>query len=434
MRGAVVCSGQHSCHEEQHEQILCPQCDLVVSVPELAQGTKATCPRCHTLLTARWRQPFYQPVALAISALFMLLMACQFTFVSMEVAGITNNITLMQIPNVMFSENYVELGAFFLLFVQVVPAFCMIAILLLCTPIKLPRKLQIWLSRILFQLKSWCMAEIFLAGILVSFVKLMAYGDIGLGLSFLPYVLYCLLQIRAFQCLDRHTLWEKLESRPAYPKIESGKTGLKQGVRLCRSCTAILPADQYECSRCEVKGYARKPHSLQWTLYFLITSLILYIPANLLPIMVTESLGNNLYSTIMAGVILLWEDGSYPVAMVIFIASIMVPSLKMVAIGWLCWDAHKAKGKRDPARMHFLYEVVEYVGRWSMIDVFVIAVLASLVRMGRLMSIYPDFGVVLFALVVVLTMFSAMMFDPRLTWDKCTADDDKPMIKEPKGD
>lgn len=91
----------------------------------------------------------------------MLLMACQFTFVSMEVAGITNNITLMQIPNVMFSENYVELGAFFLLFVQVVPAFCMIAILLLCTPIKLPRKLQIWLSRILFQLKSWCMAEIF---------------------------------------------------------------------------------------------------------------------------------------------------------------------------------------------------------------------------------------------------------------------------------
>ncbi|MEQ4794928.1 paraquat-inducible protein A, partial [Klebsiella variicola subsp. variicola] len=134
------------------------------------------------------------------------------------------------------------------------------------------------------------------------------------------------------------------------------------------------------------------------------------------------------------GLILLWEDGSYPVAMVIFIASIMVPSLKMVAIAWLCWDAHKSKGKRDPAKMHFLYEVVEYVGRWSMIDVFVIAVLASLVTMGRLMSIYPDFGEVLFAVVFVLTLFSAMMFDPRLTWDKCTADDDKSKIKEPKGD
>ncbi|AYY80065.1 MULTISPECIES: membrane integrity-associated transporter subunit PqiA [Proteus] len=429
-----MCSGQQHRHEHKHKQILCPQCDLVVSVPELVQGTKATCPRCHTMLIARWRQPFYQPVALAISALFMLLMASQFTFVSMEVAGIANNVTLMQIPSVMFSENYIELGAFFLLFVQIVPAFCMVAILLLCTPIKLPRKLQIWLSRILFQLKSWCMAEIFLAGILVSFVKLMAYGEIGLGLSFLPYVLYCLFQIRAFQCLDRHTLWEKLEPRPDYPNIESGKSGLKQGVRLCRSCTAILPVTQYECSRCEVKGHARRPKSLQWTVSLLITSLILYIPANLLPIMVTESLGNNIYSTIMAGVILLWEDGSYPVAMVIFIASIMVPSLKMVAIAWLCWDAHKSKGKRDPAKMHFLYEVVEYVGRWSMIDVFVIAVLASLVRMGRLMSIYPDFGVVLFAVVVVLTMFSAMMFDPRLTWDKCTADDDKSKIKEPKGD
>ncbi|OAT22885.1 membrane integrity-associated transporter subunit PqiA [Proteus myxofaciens] len=429
-----MCTDRQHRHEHIHEQILCPQCDLVVSVPELVQGTKATCPRCHTVLISRWRQPFYQPVALAISSLFMLLMACLFEFVSMEVAGISNTITLIQIPTVMFSENYTELGAFFLLFVQIVPTFCMIAIILLCTPIRLPRKLQIWLSRILFQLKSWCMAEIFLAGILVSFVKLMAYGDIGLGLSFLPYVLYCLLQVRAFQCLDRHTLWEKLEARPQYPKIESGKSGLKQGVRLCRSCTAILPVTQHECSRCEVKGYARKTKSLQWTIALLITSLILYIPANLLPIMITQSLGNDYYSTIMAGVILLWEDGSYPVAMVIFIASIMVPSLKMIAIGWLCWDAHKPKGRRDPARMHFIYEIVEFVGRWSMIDVFVIAVLASLVRMGRLMSIYPDYGVVLFALVVVLTMFSAMMFDPRLTWDKCTADDGKPMIKEPKGD
>uniref|UniRef100_UPI00301D584D paraquat-inducible protein A n=1 Tax=Proteus terrae TaxID=1574161 RepID=UPI00301D584D len=88
--------------------------------------------------------------------------------------------------------------------------------------------------------------------------------------------------------------------------------------------TAILPVDQYECSRCEVKGHASRPKSLQWTVSLLITSLILYIPANLLPIMVTESLGDDIYSAIMAGVILLWEDGSYGVAMVIFIASIMV--------------------------------------------------------------------------------------------------------------
>jgi paraquat-inducible protein A len=119
----------------------------------------------------------------------------------------------------------------------------------------------------------------------------------------------------------------------------------------------------------------------------------------------------------MAGVILLWSDGSYPVALVIFIASIMVPSLKMLAIGWLCWDA-SGHGRRDSEKMHRIYEVVEFVGRWSMIDVFVIAVLSALVRMGRLMSVYPALGALLFALVVILTMVAAMTFDPRLTWDR----------------
>lgn len=105
-----------------------------------------------------------------------------------------------------------------------------------------------------------------------------------------------------------------------------------QGMRYCHCCTAILPADQTHCPRCYSTGYVRRRHSLQWTLALLLTSFILYIPANMLPIMVTEALGSKINLTIMAGVILLWGEGSYPVAMVIFIASIMVPSLKMLAI------------------------------------------------------------------------------------------------------
>lgn len=108
----------------------------------------------------------------------------------------------------------------------------------------------------------------------------------------------------------------------------------------------------------------------------LVTSVMLYLPANILPIMITDLLGDKMPSTILAGVILLWGEGSYPVAGVIFIASIMVPTLKMIAIAWLCWDA-KGHGKRDSERMHLIYEVVEFVGRWSMIDVFVIAVLCT---------------------------------------------------------
>ena len=398
--------------------MLCPQCDLMIKLPDIPVGSRATCPRCHTSLTANWHEPRRRPTGYALAALFMLLLANLFPFITMKVAGLSSQISLTQIPQVMVSEDYSSLATLFLLFVQAIPAFCMVTILLLVNPVPMPLTLKLGLARILFQLRNWGMAEIFMAGVLVSFVKLMAYGDIGLETSFWPWCLFCLLQLRAFQCVDRRQLWQQIAPMPALPHPpEAGVTGLEQGLRSCPCCTAILPATQRHCTRCGVVAAVRRKHSLQWTLALLLTSFILYIPANLMPIMVTETLGSAYPSNIMAGVILLWSDGSYPVALVIFIASIMVPTLKMLAIGWLCWDAG-GRGRRDSHKMHLIYEVVEFVGRWSMIDVFVIAVLSALVRMGQLMSVYPAWGAVLFALVVILTMIAAMTFDPRLTWDR----------------
>lgn len=400
------------------EWMLCPQCDLMTRLPAIPAGSKASCPRCHTTLTAHWREPRRRPTGYALAALFMLLLANLFPFIDMHVAGISSQTSLMQIPRVMVSEDYRSLATLFLLFVQAIPAFCMMSIILLVNAVRLPDRLRRWLARTLFQLRSWGMAEIFMAGVLVSMVKLMAYGDIGLKTSFWPWCLFCLLQLRAFQCVDRRWVWQHIASLPPLPdNMQPGISGLQQGVRSCPCCTAILPEEQRRCPRCGVNAAARRKQSLQWTMALLITSLLLYIPANLLPIMVTETLGTRHPSNIMAGVILLWSDGSYPVALVIFIASIMVPTLKMLAIGWLCWDA-SGRGHSDSAKMHRIYEVVEFVGRWSMIDVFVIAVLSALVRMGRLMSIYPELGALLFALVVILTMFAAITFDPRLTWDR----------------
>lgn len=408
-----MCATHHS-----GSHILCPQCDLLVAIPVLQDGHKAACSRCGTTLVTQWPSPRQRPTAYAIVALFMLLLANLFPFINMKVAGISSEVTLLDIPGVMFSEDYSSLGTFFMIFVQAVPAFCLLAILLLVNQINLPEKLKRKMARALFQVKSWGMAEIFLAGVLVSFVKLMAYGDIGVGSSFLPWCLFCILQLRAFQCVDRRWLWDDIAPMPAVSQpLKVGVPGIHQGLRSCRCCTAIVPEEQIVCPRCETKGHIRRRHSLQWTLALLITSIMLYLPANLLPIMITEVLGSKIPSTILAGVILLWSEGSYPVAMVIFIASIMVPTLKMLAIAWLCWDA-KGHGRRDSERMHLIYEVVEFVGRWSMIDVFVIAVLSALVRMGALMSIYPAIGALMFALVVILTMFAAMTFDPRLSWDR----------------
>lgn len=406
---------------EQHraaKHILCSQCDMLVLLPRLEAGHKASCPRCGVTLTIQWHAPRQRPTAYAVVALFMLLLSNLFPFVNMKVAGITREITLLDIPGVMFSADYASLGAFFMLFVQMVPAFCLMTILLLVNRVILPQRLKQSMARILFNLKTWGMAEIFLAGVLVSFVKLMAYGDIGIGSSFIPWCLFCVVQLRAFQCVDRRWLWDDLAPMPAFSTpLKVGVPGIRQGLRSCRCCTAILPAETLACPRCETRGHVRRKNSLQWTLALLFTAIILYFPANILPVMITDLLGDKMPSTILAGVILLWNEGSYPVALVIFIASIMVPTLKMIAIGWLCWDA-KGHGERDSERMHLIYEIVEFVGRWSMIDVFVIAVLSALVRMGALMSIYPATGAVMFALVVIITMFAAMTFDPRLSWDR----------------
>ena len=150
---------------------------MLVALPELGHGHKAACPRCGATLTTEWDAPRQRPTAYALAALFMLLLSNLFPFISMKVGGMVSQVELLEIPGVMFSEDYASLGTFFLLFVQIVPAFCLVVILLLVNRVRMPTALKIKLARILFQLKSWGMAEIFLAGILVSFVKLMAYGD-----------------------------------------------------------------------------------------------------------------------------------------------------------------------------------------------------------------------------------------------------------------
>ncbi|SLM63626.1 MULTISPECIES: membrane integrity-associated transporter subunit PqiA [Dickeya] len=408
-----MCGHHH--HYDRH--MLCPHCDLLLELPSLQDGQRAVCPRCHAVLSSRQREPRWRPASFAFSTLIMLLLSMLFPFVSMTVAGIRSEITLLEIPRVMVAESYASVATLFLLFVQLIPACSMLMMALLCLRVPLSTGIKRSFTKVLFQLKSWGMAEIFLAGVLVSFVKLMAYGDIGIGASFIPYIVFCLLQLLAFQSLDRRWLWDDVAPPPPMPAgLVCGESGMSQGVRACACCRAILPADEHRCPRCHRHGHVRRRHSLQWTLALLLTSVLLYVPANIMPIMVTEALGHSVTSTIMSGVILLWESGSWPVALVIFIASIMVPSLKMLALGWLCWRA-RGPHRHDAARLHQLYEMVEFVGRWSMIDVFVIAVLSAMVRMGRLMSIYPAIGAVLFASVVILTMIAAMAFDPRLLWD-----------------
>jgi paraquat-inducible protein A len=184
----------------------------------------------------------------------------------------------------------------------------------------------------------------------------------------------------------------------------------------CHHCAMVQPAVNRHCDFCRAAVHHRKVDSLQRTWLFLLTGLLFYIPANLLPIMVTSTLGAAQPNTIVGGVLLLWEHGSYPIAIVIFIASVAVPMGKFLVLLGLASGA-RFRLFAGPQAKVVAYRATEFIGRWSMVDVFVVAFLAALIQLGNVMAIQPGPAVLAFAAMVVSTMLAAASFEPKMFWD-----------------
>lgn len=198
------------------------------------------------------------------------------------------------------------------------------------------------------------------------------------------------------------------------------------GVLICHECHQLNPrqseAGKHFCCRCGGQLHARRPNSLARTWALLLTAAILYIPANLLPIMTVNSLGKGQSDTIMSGVIELVNYGMLPIAAVVFVASILVPTFKLVGIALLLYSVQRHQPMSARQRI-VMYRFIEWIGRWSMLDIFVIAILVAVVNFGSLASIEPGAGAAAFASVVILTMLAALTFDPRLIWDNTDSDE-----------
>lgn len=199
------------------------------------------------------------------------------------------------------------------------------------------------------------------------------------------------------------------------------------GILICTECHQLNRqqpnAHRQTCTRCGAAVHARRPNSVMRTWALLLTAAILYIPANLLPIMTVSSLGNGSPDTIMSGVLTLVHHGMYPIAGVVFVASILVPTFKLVGIGLLLFSVQRHQPLSARQRI-LMYRFIEFIGRWSMLDIFVIAILVAVVNFGRIASVSANLGAVAFASVVILTMLAAVTFDPRLIWDNTESDTD----------
>ncbi len=204
---------------------------------------------------------------------------------------------------------------------------------------------------------------------------------------------------------------------------EEFETAASRDLASCHLCLKLAPADVHHCPRCGSAMHVRDTNSIQKTLALLITACVLYIPANIFPIMYTDTLGTSEPATIIGGVVLLIQLGSVPIAAVIFIASVMVPSGKLIAMFYLVWTVERGS-KLDLKQRTTMYRITEFIGKWSMVDVFVVAILVALVHLGGLLVIRPGIAALSFAGVVIVTMIAAESFDSRLMWDSLEENND----------
>lgn len=201
-------------------------------------------------------------------------------------------------------------------------------------------------------------------------------------------------------------------------------TAMQQGLQRCEDCGLVsrpLPGGtEGYCPRCGEELTFRKKNSLQRTMAYLIAATICYIPANFLPVMTTVTTAGRESDTIMQGVILLWSPTGWPLSLIVLFASIMIPSAKIMAMVYLVFSVRRGS-IQSPGQRVRLYRMVEIIGRWSMVDVFVDTFTVALIQLQPLMSVEPAPGLFFFAAVVVLTMLAVESFDPRLIWDPASS-------------
>jgi len=198
-------------------------------------------------------------------------------------------------------------------------------------------------------------------------------------------------------------------------------TAREAGLVACRRCGQVHEQDVVSCRRCHATLHSRAPDSLQMVWAWLVAGLVMFIPANVYPMLITDQLGTHSESTILGGVVDLMHHHAYGIATIVFVASIIIPVGKFLAIAYLAISVQR-KSILKMHQRHKLFDAVEFIGRWSMIDVFVVAILSALVQLDSLASINPGIAAISFALSVVFTMLSAQSFDPRLIWDADRAD------------
>lgn len=406
---------------EQRDWLVCHDCGALQAVVPISKDLEMVCVKCENPLHIGRGPWLDKTTALAVTAVILFICSNVFTLLTLKLAGAERSMTILSGAYELAVREQWILAALVLITIFLLPIFEALALLYLLIPYRLNRHLpgQIQVMRWLIRLQPWIMLDVFLLGVLVTTVKLGDSATVEPGAGLVMFFALVGVLGTSYWLMDKKNLWSWLYSNNCFTY---SKHEMLYDCEICHAMVGeSIVKEEGHCPRCEARIYTRIPDSLQKTTALIVAAAILYVPANLYDIMLYEELAVNYDSTIIAGVIDLAKNGLWLIAIVVFVASVVVPIAKLVMLTYLVWSVKTKMRKRAKQRV-MIYRITEFVGRWSMVDVFVVTLLTPVVQFGFVGVVEPGPALLPFAAVVVLTMLAAETFDPRLIWDHADAE------------
>lgn len=422
-------------HLATSDLVACPDCDKLLEKQDIPDNKAVQCPRCGSLLHTTIAHSLQKAIALSLAGLIIYIPAITLSIMTFTVAGLKGSGSVVDAMLALFEGDYYFVGLMVLLVSIVFPLLKLGLLFLSSVSIAFGRtsKNVVAMFRLYNHLSEWGMVEVYMLGILVSIIKMYSMAMIHYDIGFFCFIGLVILTVWSSTVVDDYRYWilieegQKNDSSESLDSIRSGfdsdaETAREAGLVRCHDCgklsinESVASDEVLHCPRCHAKLHVRKPQSLNRTWALVLASLILYFPANILPMMRVNFMGTPDDSTILDGIIYFFQSGEYLVGGIILTASVLVPLFKILGIilillslrfHWTGWLKHKSA----------IFRFIEFIGRWSFLDVFVIALLAAMVRFGALTTIEADQAAPYFTAVVVCTMLAALSFDPRIMWD-----------------
>jgi paraquat-inducible protein A len=421
---------------------VCPGCDMLLENIETETGFSLICPRCSHRIRSKVDDSIDKVLALSLTGILLYLPAIMLPLITLDALGFRRSGSIIDSMRVLWDSEFYFVAIMVFLTTLFFPLLKLVLLFAVSFMLKFRIRCHCLyqLLRLYIHVDEWGMPEVYMIGVLVTIIKMYHMASIEYDIGFFCFASFMLVTMLVTICFDRHKFWEEMECLGV--KAGNDRIPLEKcldneadparndmfakglGIAVCHDCHKLVciknngdsDGDGAICSRCGASLHIRKPGSIENTWALVITAIILFFPANMLPIMKVDYLGVPQYSTIMDGIIYFFEEGSYGIGAVILTASVLVPLFKIVGIimillsihfNWKSWLRHKA----------MMFRFIEFVGRWSMLDIFVVALLQAIVNFGFLTSIEAAPAATYFAGVVVATMMAAIAFDPRLLWD-----------------